>query len=190
MSSAGEKAETVFTAGHSTRPIEELVEMLRSAGVRLLVDVRRYPVSRRYPHFSKPALAASLAAAGIDYRHEADLGGHREPIAGSPNTAWRAAAFRGYADHMATPAFAAALARLEEAATARPTAVLCAEADPTKCHRQLVADALVAWGARVVHILGPGRMEDHVIHPAARVTPRGGIVYDGPPVTRPGSPGG
>ena len=106
-----------------------------------------------------------------------DLGGHREPTPGSPNTAWRAAAFRGYADHMATPAFAAALARVEEAAAARPTAVLCAEADPAKCHRQLVADALIARGARVAHILGPGRMEDHVLHPAARVTPRGGIVY-------------
>jgi uncharacterized protein (DUF488 family) len=177
-----EARTTAFTVGHSTRPIEELLDMLRGSGVRLLVDVRRYPVSRRYPHFSRPALSASLAAAGIDYGHEVDLGGHREPAPGSPNTAWRAAAFRGYADHMATPAFAAALARLEEAAAARPTAVLCAEADPTKCHRQLVADALVARGARVVHILGPGRTEDHVIHPAARVTPRGGIVYGPPPL--------
>jgi uncharacterized protein (DUF488 family) len=172
------KAATVFTVGHSTRPIEELVDLLRAAGVRLLVDVRRYPVSRRYPHFSGAALRASLAEAGIDYRHEVDLGGHREPRPDSPNKkAWRAGAFRGYADHMDTPGFAAALARLEEWAAARPTAVLCAEADRTRCHRQLLADALVARGARVVHILGPDKVEDHVLHPAARLTPRGGIVY-------------
>ena len=171
------KGATVFTVGHSTRPIEELVDLLRAAGVRLLVDVRRYPVSRRYPHFSGPALRASLAAAGIHYRHEVDLGGHRQPRSDSPNKAWRAAAFRGYADHMATAEFAAALARLEAAAAAQPAAVLCAEADPTRCHRQLVADALTARGARVVHLLGPGRMEDHVLHPAARITPRGGLVY-------------
>jgi uncharacterized protein (DUF488 family) len=164
--------------GHSTRPIEELVGLLRSAGVRLLVDVRRYPASRRYPHFSGPALSAALAASGIGYRHEVDLGGHREPHPDSPNTALRATAFRGYADHMATQRFAEALARLEGTAEKESVAVLCAEADPARCHRQLLADALVARGGRVAHILGPGRVEDHVLHPAARVTPRGGIVYD------------
>lgn len=174
---SGHPGTTVYTVGHSTRRIEELVELLRAAGVRLLVDVRRFPVSRRYPHFSGPALAASLAEAGIDYRHEVDLGGHREPRPDSPNTVWRAAAFRGYADHMASPRFAAALARLEEAAGARPTAILCAEADPARCHRQMIADALVGRGAQVMHLLGPGRMESHGLHPAARITPRGGIVY-------------
>ena len=151
--------------------------LLRENGVRLLVDVRRFPVSRRYPHFTGSTLAAALAREGVAYRHDADLGGRREPRPDSPNRAWRAAAFRGYADHMATPAFAAALARLKDDAAARPTAILCAEADPQRCHRQLVADALVMGGTPVVHILGPGTSAGHVPHPAARTTPQGGIVY-------------
>jgi uncharacterized protein (DUF488 family) len=170
-------SKILYTVGHSTRRIDELVDLLRTPGIRLLVDVRRFPVSRRYPHFSAPALRASLAEAAIDYGHEVDLGGRREPRPDSPNTVWRASALRGYADHMATPRFAAALARLEQAAAARPTAILCAEADPARCHRQMLADALVGRGAQVLHILGPGRVEAHVIHPAARITPRGGIVY-------------
>jgi uncharacterized protein (DUF488 family) len=132
------------------------------------------------PHFTAAALAESLAAARIAYQHERDLGGHREPRPGSPNTALRAAAFRGYADHMATPAFRAALARLEARAAAERAAFMCAEADPRHCHRQLLADALAARGARVLHILGPGRVEAHVLHPAARVTLDGTIVYRRP----------
>jgi uncharacterized protein (DUF488 family) len=171
---------TVYTIGHSTRGIEELVELLRENAVQLLVDVRRFPVSRRYPHFTGADLAASLAEAGIAYHHERDLGGHREPRPGSPNTALRAAAFRGYADHMATPAFREALARLQERAAAQPTAFMCAEADPRHCHRQLLADAMVARGARGLHILGPGRVEEHRLHPAARLVRDGTLVY-GPP---------
>lgn len=173
-------AAAVYTVGHSTRSIEDLLALLGENGVRLLVDVRRYSVSRRYPHFTGDALAASLADAGIAYRHERDLGGHREPRPGSPNTALRAAAFRGYADHMATAPFRAALARLEDEAGSRRTVILCAEADPARCHRQLVADALVARGTRVLHILGPGRVEAHVVHPAARTTTDGTIVYGRP----------
>lgn len=169
----------LYTIGHSTRGIDELLDLLRENGVLRLVDVRRFPVSRRYPHFTGPALAASLAQAGIAYQHERDLGGHRDPRPGSPHTALRAAAFRGYADHMATPAFREALARLQERAAAHPTAFMCAEADPQRCHRQFVADALLARGTRVLHILGPGRVEAHVLHPAARPTPDGGIVYGG-----------
>jgi uncharacterized protein (DUF488 family) len=171
--------DPVYTVGHSTRSIDELLELMRENGVRLLVDVRRYPVSRRYPQFTAAALAASLAEAGIGYHHEAALGGHREPRPGSANTALRTAAFRGYADHMATAAFQDALARLQEKVAAQRTAFLCAEADPQRCHRQLIADALLARGARVLHILGPGRVEAHVLHPAARPTPDGGIVYPG-----------
>jgi uncharacterized protein (DUF488 family) len=172
--------EPAYTIGHSTRGIEEFVALLRENGVGLLVDVRRFPVSRRYPHFTADALAASLAAAGIAYQHERDLGGHREPRPGSPHTALRAAAFRGYADHMGTPVFRDALARLQVKAASEPTAVMCAEADPQRCHRQLLADALVARGARVLHILGPGRLEAHVLHPAARVSPDGAVVYGRP----------
>lgn len=164
----------LYTAGHSTRTAAELLELLGAAGVERLVDIRRFPGSRRHPQFGQEALAASLASAGIDYRHEPDLGGRRTPRPDSPHTAWRVAAFRGYADHMDTPEFAAALARLEEAAAERPTVILCAEALPQRCHRRLIADALLARGHEVVHLLAPGRAEPHVLHPDAQVLPGGG----------------
>lgn len=167
----------VYTAGHSTRTAAELLELLLAAGVELLVDVRRFPGSRRHPQFGREALAASLAEAGIDYRHEPDLGGRRAPRPDSPHTAWRVAAFRGYADHMETPEFAAALARLEEAAAERPTVILCAEALPQRCHRRLIADTLVARGHEVVHLLAPGRSEPHALHPDARVLANGRLIY-------------
>jgi uncharacterized protein (DUF488 family) len=154
----------VHTIGHSTRPLAELVDMLREAGVRHLVDVRRFPASRRHPQFGRDALAAGLAAAGISYSHEPDLGGHREPLADSPNTAWRLPAFRGYADHMATPAFAAALARV---AALPEAAVMCAEALPERCHRRLLADALVCRGLRVRHLVARGSVAEHSLHPRA-----------------------
>lgn len=159
----------VHTVGHSTRVLAELVDVLREGGVRVLVDVRRFPASRRHPQFNREALARGLGAAGIAYVHEPDLGGHREPLPGSPNTAWRNPAFRGYADHMATAAFAEALARVAALADA---AVMCAEAEPAHCHRQLLADALVSRGHRVVHLLAPGRSEEHRLHPRL-------VVHDG-----------
>ena len=166
----------IFTVGHSTRPQEELIAILKEAGVELLVDVRRFPGSRRHPQFGKEALRAGLAAASIAYRHEPDLGGRREPRPDSPNTAWRVAGFRGYADHMASPEFRAALERLI-AQQQTPTAVMCAEAVPWKCHRQLIADALVARGIEVVHLLGAGQRQPHVLNAAAVVRPEGLLVY-------------
>jgi uncharacterized protein (DUF488 family) len=167
----------IFTVGHSTRPQDELIAILKDVGIELLVDVRRFPGSRRHPQFGKEALAAGLAAAGIAYRHEPDLGGRREPRPDSPNTAWRVAGFRGYADHMASPEFRAALERLIAAAET-PAAVMCAEALPWKCHRQLIADALAARGLKVVHLLGLGQQETHVLNPNAVASP-GGVVYPG-----------
>jgi len=167
----------VFTLGHSTRSAEELIALLQEAGVELLVDVRRFPGSRRHPQFGREALSAALAAAGIEYRHAPDLGGRRSPRPGSPNTAWRVAAFRGYADYMDSPEFQAALSRLAAAAAERPTAILCAEAVPWRCHRRLIADALVARGVPVVHLLAPGRREPHALHPDARALPGGRLVY-------------
>jgi uncharacterized protein (DUF488 family) len=164
-------AVTVHTVGHSTRPIADFVALVREGDVRTLVDVRRQPFSRRHPHFSRDALARSLADAGIAYVHEVDLGGHREPRAGSPNTAWRNDAFRGYADHMATPAFQEALARV---AALEHAAVMCAEANPQDCHRQLLADALVLRGVAVRHLLAAGRTEEHALHP--RATRQDGIL--------------
>jgi len=166
----------IFTVGHSTRPQEELVAILREAGVLRLVDVRRFPGSRRHPQFGKEALRSALASAGIAYRHEPDLGGRREPRPESPNTAWRVAGFRGYADHMATPSFQSALRRLI-AQQEIPTAVMCAEALPWKCHRQLIADALAARGVEVVHLLGPGQRQPHVLNPAAVIGSGGVISY-------------
>jgi uncharacterized protein (DUF488 family) len=174
----------IFTVGHSTRAPDELIAILREAGVELLVDVRRFPGSRRHPHFGKEALRAGLAAAGIDYRHGPDLGGRREPRPDSPNTAWRVAGFRGYADHMASPEFRAALERLI-AQPQTPTALMCAEAVPWKCHRQLIADALVARGVEVVHLLGPGQRQPHVLNPAAALLGDGALVYSRG--SRPGS---
>jgi len=168
----------IFTVGHSTRGQDELIAILKEAGVELLADVRRFPGSRRHPQFGKEALGAGLAAAGIGYRHEPDLGGRREARPDSPNTAWRVAAFRGYADHMASAEFRAALERLITQQET-PTAVMCAEALPWKCHRQLIADALVARRVEVVHLLGPSERQIHVLNPNAAVGADGVVVYPG-----------
>lgn len=144
------------------------------------MDVRRYPGSRRHPQFSRDALAASLAGAGIGYVHEPDLGGRRAARPDSPHSAWRVEAFRGFADHMETPDFGAALERLMRRAAETPTAILCAEAVPWRCHRRLISDALVARGVDVLHILGPGRAEPHELDAKARILPGGRLLYGGP----------
>ena len=171
---------TVYTVGHSTRSTEELVNLLREHGVRRLVDVRRYPASRRHPHFGKDELAASLGKVGVEYVHIPEMGGRRTASAESPNTAWRSAGVRAYADHMATPEFRAALERLIERAEEQPTAMMCAEAVPWRCHRQLISDVLVAGGHKVVHILGPGRSQGHELNADARVRDDGTLVYPAP----------
>jgi uncharacterized protein (DUF488 family) len=169
----------VYTIGHSTRTIEELVGLLVEHGVEVLVDVRRFPGSRRHPQFGSAALQASLAAAGIGYRHAEALGGRRasDAAAASPNTAWRNAAFRAYADYMATPPFRAALDALVRLAAERTVAIMCAEAVPWRCHRRLVTDALLARGVPVADILGPGPAHPARLSEHAVVQPGGGIVY-------------
>ena len=156
--------------------------MLAGHRIERLVDVRRFPGSRRLPWFGQVELAAVLAAAGIEYVHEPDLGGRRAAPAGaaSPNGAWRSASFRAYADHMATPAFRAALDRVLASAAERGTAVMCAEAVPWKCHRQLIADAAVARGRRVLHILDLRRADAHVLRAGARVARDGTVTYPAP----------
>lgn len=163
----------IHTIGHGARTAADFTVLLRDASVRTVVDVRRYPVSRRHPQFSREALRAALLAAGIGYRHEPDLGGHRDPRPDSPNTAWKNDAFRGYADHMASPPFQEALARV---AALDHAAVMCAESQPEDCHRQLLADALVARGLEVRHLVAPGRAEDHRLH-ARAVLREGVLVY-------------
>lgn len=170
----------VYTVGHSTRTIEELIALLREPDVQTLIDVRRYPGSRRHPQFSRDALAASLDAAGIRYVHEPDLGGRRAARPGSPHTAWRVEAFRGYADYMETAEFQAALERLIQQAAGETVAILCAEAVPWRCHRRLISDALVARGVDVLHILSPGRADPHELDANARLLPGGRLLYAGP----------
>lgn len=171
----------VFTIGHSTRSIGEFIGMLQAAGVEQIADVRRFPGSRRHPQFGAEALAGSLQARGIAYRHFPELGGRRgKPAADSPNTGWRVQAFQAYADHMAESEWLDALAALEEAATERGSAMLCAEALPWRCHRRLISDALVTRGWRVRHLMGGGRDDEHVLQDFARVLPGGRIIYPAP----------
>lgn len=170
----------VFTIGHSTRGADELIELLREHDVRTLVDVRRFPGSRRNPQFGQDVLSAALAAARIEYVHEPDMGGYRKGREDTPNTAWRAKGFRAYADHMDSPQFQNALTRLVARAESDTPAIMCAEAVPWRCHRQLISDALTARGIEVRHILGPGRADRHELNPAARVRDDGGLVYREP----------
>lgn len=170
-------APAVLTIGHSTRTLPEFLALLAEFEATTLVDVRRFPGSRRYPHFGGPALARSLAGVGIGYVHEPDLGGRRDPSPASVNTAWRVAAFRGYADHMASPEFRAALECVIALSQAGRPVIMCAEAVPWRCHRQLIADALVARGVAVRHILGPGQERAHELNPSARPGLDGVLVY-------------
>ncbi|HUE77786.1 MAG TPA: DUF488 domain-containing protein [Longimicrobiales bacterium] len=171
--------ETIYTVGHSTRDADEFVALLRGQGVRLLVDVRRFPGSRRHPQFNAESLARTLANAGIGYRHEPDMGGRREGLAESPNGAWRNAGFRAYADHLGSAEFRSALARLRSDAEATVVAIMCAEAVPWRCHRQLISDALVAGGSEVRHIVSAAEPRAHELNPMARVGPDGLLTYPG-----------
>ena len=171
----------VHTIGHSTREFPEFLGLLESRGIRHVVDVRRYPASRRHPQYASAALEQALRAAGIAYTHEQDLGGRRQPRPDSPNTGWRSASFRGYADYMNTDAFQAALAQLIALAGQARTAVMCAEAVPWRCHRQLIADALVARGHEVGHILSLERVDAHRLTPFARIESDGRVRYPAVP---------
>jgi uncharacterized protein (DUF488 family) len=167
----------LFTVGHSTRSIDELLALLAEHGVELLVDVRRFPGSRRHPHFAREALSAAASGAGIEYRWVEALGGRRSRRKDSPHTAWKVAAFAGYADHMATPEFQAAAGELLAAAGARAVCVMCAEARPEQCHRRLIADHATAQGTPVTHILAPRRTALHRLPDFARVVD-GRVIYD------------
>lgn len=164
----------VFTIGHSTRPIEELVAMLREEKVDTLVDIRTIRRSRHNPQYEEEALAAVLREAGLAYRSLPALGGLRHSRKDSPNLAWRNESFRGYADYMQTQGFEEGLAQLHALAKSARVALLCAEAVPWRCHRSLVADALVARGGEVEHLLGGGRSRPHRLTRFARA--RGGKV--------------
>lgn len=144
---------SIHTIGHSTRTIEAFVESLKGHGIDLLVDVRRWPASRRCPQFHREALAASLSVAGIQYLWRGDLGGFRKPAADSANTGWRVATFRAYADFMMTPQFDEIMNEMAALARKCSVALMCAEAVPWRCHRRLLADAFLVRGWPVRHIM-------------------------------------
>ena len=160
---------SIFTIGHSTHEAGNFVELLRGAGIDLLTDVRRFPSSRRLPWFNSTELERSLGAVAIEYVHVEALGGRRDPDPDSPNGGWRVGQFRGYADHMASREFRDALDRLIAVAGQRRAAVMCAEAQWRRCHRRLLADALLARGVEVLHVDARGHFEPHELTPFAVV---------------------
>jgi uncharacterized protein (DUF488 family) len=168
----------LWTVGHSTRSGEEFVQILLAHDVEVLVDVRTFPSSRRYPQFNKAELAASLKHNRIDYLHEPRLGGRRTPRPDSHNSAWRNAQFRGYADHMETEEFRNGVRELLELASTKRVAVMCAEAVWWRCHRSLIADYLKAEGHEVIHIIDEKKTEEHPFTSAARVVD-GELSYRG-----------
>lgn len=169
-------ADTVWTIGHSTRPLEGFLELLTANKIEAVADVRRYPASRRWPHFAREPLTRALETRGLLYVWFEELGGRRPPRSDSPNTAWRNAAFRGYADYMGTEAFAQGFGRLVNLATGLRTAIMCAESLWWRCHRGLIADALRWLQFEVIHILGPGSTASHPYTAAARIV-RGRLSY-------------
>jgi uncharacterized protein (DUF488 family) len=173
-------ATPIFTIGHSTRGVSELVALLRQVSVDLLVDVRSVPRSRANPQFNNNALPAALAAQGIAYRHLAELGGlrgRRKDRTPSPNTLWRSEAFRNYADYTGTVAFREGLDALKAFAREHCCAIMCAEAVWWRCHRRIIADYLLAEGIPVEHIMGPGKIGRATPTPGSRPGPDGTLIY-------------
>ncbi len=169
---------TIYAIGHSTRSLEDFIALLKAHGITLLADIRTIPRSRTNPQFNLESLEVELPKAEIAYRHVKELGGLRRPAKDSTNTGWQNLSFRGYADYMQTREFAGALRRLMELAKGERVAIMCAEGNPFRCHRLLVADALTARGVRVLHISSRKTAKEHRITPFAQV--------DGTRVTYPG----
>jgi uncharacterized protein (DUF488 family) len=168
----------VHTVGHSTHPIEDFIALLQSHSIAQVIDVRKIPRSRRNPQFNIEALAASVSSRAMAYKHMPELGGLRHAHRDSINTAWRNASFRGYADYMQTPEFQTALQTLLDLSAKTPTAIMCAEALPWKCHRSLIGDALLARGIHVLDIMSPTKAEPHALTQFAKVSGRH-VTYPG-----------
>jgi uncharacterized protein (DUF488 family) len=173
------KKPFIFTIGHSTRRIDEFVELLEVHGVKEVVDVRSIPMSRHNPQFNGDALKQSLKQNGIRYKHLKKLGGLRHSRKDSINLGWRNLSFRGYADYMSTPEFSEGLEALTKIASARETAIMCAEAVPWRCHRSLVADALIKKGWLVRDIIGGTSAAKHRLTPFLKVR-KGQLTYPAP----------
>jgi len=166
----------VWTIGHSTKTLEEFIELLHAFSIKQVVDVRHYPGSRKFPHFNKEPFSQSLDKVHIQYEHIEALGGRRKAAMDSPHTAWRHPAFRGYADYMQTPAFREGIHQLEQLATKTPTAYMCSEAVWWRCHRSMISDYLKAKGWNVQHIMGIGNAKEHPYTAPARVV-NGQLTY-------------
>ena len=166
----------IWTIGHSTRDLDELLQMLESFDIEKLVDVRSYPGSRRFPQYNKEALILSIPESGIEYEHMRDLGGRRKTLKDSPNTNWRLASFRGYADYMETEEFEKAAAELEEQAKSKRIAYMCSEAVWWSCHRSMISDYFKAKGWKVMHIMDHGKADEHPYTQPARIV-NGKLTY-------------
>lgn len=163
------KQKIIYTIGHSTHTLEEFIAMLKSFNIELLADIRSFPGSRKFPHFNKENLPASLAENNIEYIHLKNLGGRRKVNPDSCNTGWRVAAFRGYADYMETENFKKAIKELEQIASTKSVAYMCAEAVWWRCHRSLVSDYLKNEGWTVLHIMGVGKSTEHPYTAPAKI---------------------
>jgi uncharacterized protein (DUF488 family) len=161
--------KVIWTIGHSTHTLEEVVSMLHAYKIELVADIRSYPGSNRYPHFNKEALEISLPQNKIHYIHLKVLGGRRKETPDSKNTVWRNAAFRGYADYMETDSFKRGIEELEALAMKQRTAIMCSEAVWWRCHRSMVSDYLKAGNWKVLHILGIGKEQEHPYTEPARI---------------------
>lgn len=171
--------QPVYTIGHSTRTIDEFIDILKAHGIKRLVDIRTVPRSRTNPQYNKDVLPESLSGAGIRWEYVKDLGGLRKPETDSINRAWRNDSFRGYADYMQTEQFAKALEHLVELSQESPTAIMCAESVWWRCHRSLVADALAAKGYTVFHIMSEKKADRHKLREWAHVDKQGMVSYPG-----------
>ena len=169
---------TIWTVGHSTRTIEEFIDILQANQIEILVDVRHFPGSRKFPHFNKGALHDALVATGIRYEHLVELGGRRPVHRDSHNIAWRNASFRSYADYMETQPFRDGANRLLEIARTGRTAIMCSEAVWWRCHRSMIADYLKAMGVHVFHILGTNKVQEHPYTSPAQLV-GGRLSYEG-----------
>jgi uncharacterized protein (DUF488 family) len=174
--------EPVYTIGHSTRAIDDFIALLREHEIVALADVRRFPGSRRHPDYSSDALEQHLLRQQIAYAHVVEVGGRRATFPESPNTFWRNDSFRGYADHMSTAEFRRGIERI--LSLPAPVAIMCAEAVPWRCHRNLISDELIRRGLSVVHVLGPGSVRMHELNTAARVD-GDHLIYPAPEEQRP-----
>ncbi|MDB6034631.1 MAG: hypothetical protein JWM16_4969 [Verrucomicrobiales bacterium] len=172
----GNEGLTIWTIGHSNKLFSNFLSLLRSQQIEFLADVRRFPGSRRYPHFNQESLEKALGEEKIQYVHFPELGGKRATRHDSRNMGWQNLSFRGYADHMETPEFQDGLAQLKQFAGPNRTAIMCAEVLWWQCHRALISDILKAQGARVLHILGPNKVEEHPFTSPARIV-NGNLTY-------------